>query len=136
MRKRRHAPSVEEAELDMTPMLDIVFIMLIFFVVTASFLKESGVDVSRPTATTAVRKEHGNILIGVTANDQVWIDNRRVEVGAVRASVARLHAENPEGGVIVQADKDSRSGLLVQVIDQARMAGVADVSIAASIEYE
>jgi biopolymer transport protein ExbD len=136
MRRRRHALPMEEAEPNMTPMLDIVFIMLIFFVVTASFLKESGVDVSRPSAATAVRKEHGNILIGITSRDEIWIDKHHVDIGAVRASIARLHAENPEGAVVIQADKDARSGLLVEVIDQARMAGVADVSIATSVEYE
>ena len=134
MRRKRHSIVTEEAELNMTPMLDIVFIMLIFFVVTASFLKESGVDVSRPTASTAVRKEQGNILIAITSNDEIWIDKRRVDIHAVRENVARLQMENPEGAVVIQADSDSRSGLLVKVIDQARMAGVADVSIAARVE--
>lgn len=134
MKKRRLQPREDEAEINMTPMLDIVFIMLIFFVVTASFLKESGVDVSRPQASTAVRKEHGNILVGITAGDEVWIDRHRVDVRAVRANIERLHAENPEGAVVIQADKDAKTGLLVQVIDQARMAGVADVSIAATLQ--
>lgn len=132
MKKRRLQPREDDADINLTPMLDIVFIMLIFFVVTASFLKESGVDVSRPQASTAVRKEHGNILVGITAQDEVWIDRRRVDVRAVRASIERLHAENPEGAVVIQADKKAKTGLLVQVIDQARMAGVADVSIAAT----
>ncbi len=117
----------------MTPMLDVVFIMLIFFVVTASFLKETGVDVSRPQASTAVLKEHGNILVGITASDEVWIDRRRVDIRAVRANIERLRAENPEGAVVIQADRTAKTGLLVQVIDQARMAGVADVSIAAML---
>jgi len=117
----------------MTPMLDIVFIMLIFFVVTASFLKETGVDVSRPQASTAVLKEHGNILVGITASDEVWIDRRRVDIRAVRANIERLNAENPEGAIVIQADRAAKTGLLVQVIDQARMAGVADVSIAAML---
>jgi biopolymer transport protein ExbD len=108
--------------------------MLIFFVVTASFLKESGVEVSRPQAKTAVRKEHGNILVGLTAEDEVWIDRRRVDVRAVRANIERLHVENPQGAVVIQADKAAKTGLLVQVIDQARMAGVADVSIAATVQ--
>ena len=136
MRRSRVPISQEEADLNMTPMLDIVFIMLIFFVVTASFLKESGVDVSRPAASTAVVKEHGNILIGVTAQDEIWINKKRLNVSSLRANIARLHAENPEGSVVIQADKESRSGLLVQVIDQARLAGVAEVSIAASIERD
>ena len=134
MRRKRHSIVTEEAELNMTPMLDIVFIMLIFFVVTASFLKESGVDVSRPTASTAVRKEQGNILIAITSNDEIWIDKHRVDIHAVRENVVRLQMENPEGAVVIQADSDSRSGLLVKVIDQARLAGVADVSIAARVE--
>jgi len=118
----------------MTPMMDIVFIMLIFFVVTASFLKESGVDVDRPSASTSVRQEQGNILIAITAENQVWIDRKQVDVDAVRAIVARLQAESPEGGVVIQADRDASAGLLVQVIDQARMAGAGQVSIAARIE--
>ncbi len=136
MLKRRYEIPEEEAELNMTPMLDIVFIMLIFFVVTTSFVKESGVDVSRPAASTAVRKEHGNIMIGITENNQVWIDRRRVEVRAVRANVERLHAENPAGAVVIQADRRAAAGLLVQVIDQSRAAGVDDVSIAASVLQE
>ena len=131
MKKRRLQPREEESEINMTPMLDVVFIMLIFFVVTASFLKETGVDVSQPQASTAVRKEHGNILVGITASDEVWIDRRRVDIRAVRANIERLRAENPEGAVVIQADTAAKTGLLVQVIDQARMAGVADVSIAA-----
>ncbi len=134
MKKRRLQSSEEEAEINLTPMLDIVFIMLIFFVVTASFLKESGVEVSRPQASTAVRKEHGNILVGITEEDEVWIDRRRVDVRAVRANIERLHAENPQGAVVIQADKASKTGLLVKVIDQARMAGVADVSIGATVQ--
>jgi biopolymer transport protein ExbD len=134
MKKRRLQPREEESEINMTPMLDIVFIMLIFFVVTASFLKETGVDVSRPQASTAVRKEHGNILVGITASDEVWIDRRRVDIRAVRANIERLRAENPEGAVIIQADRTAKTGLLVQVIDQARMAGVDDVSIAAMLQ--
>ena len=131
MKKKRLQPREEESEINLTPMLDVVFIMLIFFVVTASFLKETGVDVSRPQASTAVRKEHGNILVGITEGDEVWIDRRRVDIRAVRANIERLHAENPEGAVVIQADKAAKTGLLVQVIDQARMAGIADVSIAA-----
>ncbi len=134
MKKRRLQTAEEEAEINLTPMFDIVFIMLIFFVVTASFLKESGVEVVRPQASTAVRKEHGNILVGITAGDEVWIDRRRVDVRAVRANIERLHAENPQGAVVIQADKATKTGLLVQVIDQARMAGVADVSIAATVQ--
>jgi biopolymer transport protein ExbD len=132
MRKKKILEADEEIDLNITPMLDIVFIILIFFVVSTSFVKESGVDVSRPGASSAERKERGNIMIGITADNQVWIDRRQVDIRAVRANIERLHAENPEGAVVVQADKDSRTGLLVQVIDQSRLAGVQDVSIAAA----
>ena len=132
--RRRHSQTEDEAVIDLTPLMDIVFIMLIFFIVTTSFIKESGVDINRPTANTAERKERGNILIAITANDEIWIDKRRVDVRAVRANVERLKAENPEGSVVIQADKDSKNGLLVQVMDQARLAGVGNISIAATVE--
>ena len=132
MRKKRLQEVEEEIDLNITPMLDIVFIILIFFVVSTSFVKESGVDVSRPSASTAERKERGNIMIGITADNAVWIDKREVDIRAVRANIERLHAENPEGAVVIQADSDARTGILVQVIDQSRLAGVSDVSIAAS----
>jgi biopolymer transport protein ExbD len=83
-----------------------------------------------------VRKEHGNIMIGITENNRVWIDRRQVDVHAVRANVERLHAENPAGAVVIQADRRAAAGLLVQVIDQSRAAGVDDVSIAASVLQE
>ncbi len=131
MRNRRLPETEDDIELNITPMLDIVFIILIFFVVTTSFVKESGVDVSRPGASSAERKEGGNIMVGITADNRIWIDKREVDIRAVRANIERLHAENPEGAIVIQADKDSRTGLLVQVIDQSRLAGVKDVSIAA-----
>ena len=119
------------AEINMTPLVDMVFILLIFFIVTASFVKETGVDVSRPSAKTAVKKELANILISITSNGEVWMDKRQVDRRAVRANVERMHAENPEGSVIILADKDAKTGLLIEVMDQARLAGVASVSIAA-----
>ena len=131
MRKSKFAESEDDIDLNITPMLDIVFIILIFFVVTTSFVKESGVDVSRPGASSAQRKEHGNIMVGISADNRIWIDKREVDIRAVRANIERLHAEIPEGAVVIQADKDSKTGLLVQVIDQSRLAGVKDVSIAA-----
>jgi len=131
--RRRNKKEAEEPGVDLTPMLDVVFIMLIFFIVTASFVKESGVDVSRPDAATAERKERGNILVAITENDQIWIDRRQVDPRAVRAHIERMHAENPQGAVVIQADKNSKNGLLVQVMDAAKLAGVANVSLAAEI---
>jgi biopolymer transport protein ExbD len=123
----------EESEVNLTPMLDVVFIMLIFFIVTASFVKEAGIDISRPPAATAERKERGNILVAITENDQIWIDRRQVDPRALRANIERLHAENPQGSVVIQADKNSKNGLLVQVMDAARLAGVSNVALAAEI---
>jgi biopolymer transport protein ExbD len=133
MRNRRRRER-KQSEVNVTPMLDVVFIMLIFFIVTASFVKESGIEVNRPNAATAERKERGNILVAINETGQIWIDKRQVDPRAVRANIERLHAENPQGAVVIQADRDSRSGLLVEVMDAARLAGVWDVSIAADIQ--
>jgi biopolymer transport protein ExbD len=121
----------EESEINITPMLDVVFIMLIFFIVTASFVKEAGIDVNRPDAETAVRQERANILIAISENNEIWIDQRMVDPRALRANIERLHAENPEGSVVIQADKKAITETLIQVMDAARQAGVYNVSIAA-----
>jgi biopolymer transport protein ExbD len=121
----------EENEINITPMLDVVFIMLIFFIVTASFVKEAGIDVNRPDAQTAVAQEKANILIAITETGEIWIDRRRVDPRAVRANIERLHAENPQGTVVIQADKKAVTETLIQVMDSARQAGVYNVAIAA-----
>jgi len=120
-----------QSEVNMTPMLDVVFIMLIFFIVTASFVKEAGVDVSRPPAETAVSKDKGNILVAITENGQIWIDRRQVDPRSVRAAIERLHGENPQGQVVIQADAKSEHALLVGVMDAAKQAGISNISIAA-----
>ncbi len=132
--RRKRSKRQDEDEVNLTPMLDVVFILLIFFIVTASFVKESGIDINRPAAATAVRKERGNILVAITPTGQIWIDRRQVDVRAVRANIERLHAENPQGAVVIQADRDSKNGLLVEVMDAAKLAGVENISIAADIE--
>ena len=124
----------DDQEINITPMLDVVFIMLIFFIVTASFVKESGIDVNKPEGQTAVAKEKANILIAIDADGAIWIDRRQIDPRAVRANIERLHAENPQGTVVIQADEDSRTGALVQVMEAARLAGVYDVAIAANPE--
>ena len=131
--RRRKSSEPDDIGVDLTPMLDVVFIMLIFFIVTASFVKESGVDVNRPNAVTAERNERGNILVAITADDQIWIDRRQVDPRAVRAHIERMHAENPQGAVVIQADENSKNGLLVQVMDAAKLAGVANISLAAEV---
>ena len=117
---------------NLTPLIDMVFILLIFFLVTSSFVKESGIDVNRPTAQTATRMERGNIIIAINKDGEIWMDKQQVDVRSVRSHIERLHAQNPEGTVIILADEDSRTGLMVKVIDQARLAGVGNVAIAAS----
>lgn len=121
----------EEATIDMTPMLDVVFIMLIFFIVTASFVKEAGIDVNRPDAATAVKKDRANILVAISDKGEIWINKRRIDVRAVQANIERLHAENPQGTVVIQADKKATTETLIKVMDASRAAGVFDVSIAA-----
>ena len=117
MRRKRKNIS-DENPLDLTPMMDIVFIMLIFFIVTTSFVKETGVDINRPNAETAERDEKGNILVAITENNEIWIDKRWVDLKAVRANIERLKIEYPEGSVIIQADHRSRSGFLVEAMDR------------------
>jgi biopolymer transport protein ExbD len=129
--RRRRARQQEEDGIDMTPMLDIVFIMLIFFIVTATFVKESGLDVTRPDAETAVKQSRVGILIAIGENNEIFINRRRIDLAAVRANVERLHAENPQGGAVIQADKKAATGVLVEIMDQVRLAGVGAISIAA-----
>ncbi len=120
-------------ELNMAPLIDMVFILLIFFLVTTSFVKETGIEVSRPTAATAVTHEKATILIGIDEQNHIYIENREVDVRAVRANVERALAENPEGSVVVVADKASATGTAIQVMDGCRMAGAHNVSLAAKL---
>jgi biopolymer transport protein ExbD len=131
MRRNSQAAAAEdEAQIDLTPMLDVVFIMLIFFIVTASFIKEAGIEVNRPEASTSQPKDNVNILIAINANNEIWMDKRRIDARAVRANVERLHAENPKGAVVIQADNQSNTETVAAVLDAAREAGVYDVSLA------
>ncbi|MGK0267456.1 MAG: biopolymer transport protein ExbD [Paraglaciecola sp.] len=132
MALKRHSDNNEEAEINMTPMLDIVFIMLIFFIVTTSFVKESGISVNTPKAQTASRQDQANIFIAITRDGQVWIDKRPIDIRALRTVVARLHAENPAGSVVIQSDRDSATHTLVEVMDQVRLAGIEKIAIAAN----
>lgn len=121
----------EENEINLTPMLDVVFIMLIFFIVTASFIKEAGIDVDRPDAPSADSQDDAAILIAISANDEIWIDRRQTEPNAVRGMIERLHAENPKGSIVIQADEESTNEMLVVVMEAAKQAGVTNVAIAA-----
>ena len=132
MRKLFSQAEEEETRIDITPMLDVVFILLIFFIVTATFIKEAGIEVSRPDAPTAEVQEKANILIAITANDDIWINRRKVDIRQVRPNIERLHAENPQGTVVIQADNDSRNEVLVKVMDASRSAGVYTIALAAN----
>ena len=128
---RRHSARADEDQsIDLTPILDVVFIMLIFFIVTASFIKETGIEVNRPDALTAESKKNASILVAVNANSEIWIDKRRIDVRAVRSNIERLRAENPEGAVVIQADEKATAETVIKVMDAAREAGVYDVSLA------
>jgi biopolymer transport protein ExbD len=121
----------EQEEINITPMLDVVFIMLIFFIVTATFVKEAGVEVDRPPATTAIPKPRANILVAIDSQSQIWIDRRTVDADSVRAAIERLLAENPEGSVVIQADKEAVAESLIAVMDAARDAGAQGIAVAA-----
>ncbi|MAZ89081.1 MAG: biopolymer transporter ExbD [Cellvibrionaceae bacterium] len=129
MGRRNKAAEEEQNAIDLTPMLDVVFIMLIFFIVTATFIKEAGIEITRPEATTALLKKNANILIAVSSNNEVWIDKARIDIRAVKGSIERLHAENPKGAVVIQADDESNIETLTKVAEAAREAGVLDVSV-------
>ena len=121
----------EESEINLTPMLDVVFIMLIFFIVTANFIKEPGLEVNRPDSDTSEIQENAAILIAVGGNDEIYMDGRRIDVRQVKANVLKLLADNPQGTVVIQADETASADAIIQVMDGARDAGVFDISLAA-----
>jgi biopolymer transport protein ExbD len=120
----------ESEEINLTPMLDVVFIMLIFFIVTATFIKEAGIQVERPDTFTADSQDDASILIAISANDEIWIDKKERDPRDVRGIIERLHAENPKGSIVVQADEDSTNEVLIQVLEAAKGAGVTNVALA------
>jgi biopolymer transport protein ExbD len=131
MQSRRHASEEsEETGIDLAPMLDFVLNLLIFFIITTSFVKEAGVTVNRQEALTAESKESGNILIAIRPNGDLWMDKRRVDLREVRPAIERLHVERPEDTVVIIADRESRTDMLTQVMDQVKLGGVSEVSIA------
>lgn len=123
MRRRSYSSaesSEDEGAVDLTPMLDVVFIMLIFFIVTATFIKEAGVEVNRPDASTSDQKDNTTVLVAINSDNSIWIDKHRVDIRSVRANIERLHAENPEGGVVIQADELASVKTFTEVLDAAR----------------
>lgn len=120
-----------KSDINMTPLIDMVFILLIFFIVTTSFVREAGVDVQRPSAQTAQTKEKANVILGLTSDGRVFVEGRSLDIRSVRAYMERFLAETPDGAVVIVADKDSATGAAVQVLDQCRLAGVQNISLAA-----
>jgi biopolymer transport protein ExbD len=127
---QRGARPDEDSDINLTPMLDVVFIMLIFFIVTATFIKQAGIEVMRPEALTATRKPTVSVLVAISPNGDIWIDKKRVDASSVRAHIERIHAENPKGGLVVQSDRKAKSEKLLGVLEAARAAGITEVAIA------
>lgn len=130
---RKRIREAETAEIDITPMMDIVFIMLIFFIVTTSFVKEAGIDVNKPEAAQAQKKPSATIFIAIRANGEIWMDKRAVDVERVSANIERLRAESPTDTIIVQADEEAKHGIVMEVMDQIK---AADPSLVISIAGE
>ena len=129
MANARRKSEENSGEIDLTPMLDVVFIMLIFFIVTASFIKEPGAEIIRPDAVTAEKKPNAAILVAVTGSNEIWYDKRRIDERLIRATLEQAYADNPKSGVVVQADEESSTETVVAVIDAARAVGIFDVTL-------
>ena len=125
----RFSRTDEESDINLTPMLDVVFIMLIFFIVTATFIKQAGIDVMRPAAETGEQKPTVSVLVAINAKGDIWIDKRKVDAAAVRAHIERLHAENPKGGLVIQSDRHAKYEQLKAELAAARAAGMSQIAV-------
>ena len=132
MRSRRHSEDASHTGIDLAPMLDFVLNLLIFFIIITSFVKESGTIVNKPQALTAEYMRTGNILVAIRPSGDIWLDRKQVDLRDVRPIIERMHNERPEDTVVIIADKDSQAGMLTQLMDQIRAAGIQTVSIAAA----
>ena len=128
---RQYDPESEPAEINLTPMIDIVFILLIFFLVTTSFVRESGIQVDRPAAASSESVEGSAIMIAIRPDGEIWLDRRAVDLRRLQPTIARVHSRSPDAPVVIQADRGADVGLLVQVMDQIRLAGIRDIAVAA-----
>jgi biopolymer transport protein ExbD len=127
LRRKRNAAPGDEEDVNVTPLLDIVFIMLIFFIVTATFIKEPGIQVQRPPADTAQQQKLVSILVAISTDNRIWINRKEVPLEGVRVAVERLRRENPKGSAVIQSDAGAHSKYLIEVLQQIRDAGVNDV---------
>ncbi len=132
MKFRRHNPPPEETGIDLAPMLDFVMNLLIFFIIAAAFVQESGIRVNKPSAETTQEEDKTSILVAISADNEIWMNRERVDIRRLRSAIERISRDRPKAIVLIQADQEARAGLMVEVMDQARLAGVPDVSIAAS----
>lgn len=128
-RRNTFQQSEGDEDVNVTPLLDIVFIMLIFFIVTSTFVKEPGIDPLRPEAETAEERRLASIIVAISEDDEIWINKEQVELEEVRAQVEQLRRENPRGTAVVQADAKSKTRLLVEVVNQIRATGISDVAV-------
>jgi biopolymer transport protein ExbD len=128
-RSRYQGDASGEDDVNVTPLLDIVFIMLIFFIVTSTFVKEPGIDVERPQTQTGEFKRLASILVAISDENEIWINKKEVKLDEVRLRVEELKRENPKGEAVVQVDTGADSRYLVEVLNQIRQAGVDDVSV-------
>jgi biopolymer transport protein ExbD len=131
MHARRHSPESEAHGIDLAPMLDFTINLLIFFIITTSFIKEAGVEVFKPEAVTAESRESGNLLIAIRENGDIWMDRRQIDLRDLRTQMERLHIERPDDTVVIIADRESKAGLVAEVMDEVRLAGITTISIAA-----
>ena len=131
MQSRRHAPESEDTGIDLAPMLDFTINLLIFFIITTSFIKEAGITVFKPEAVTAENRESGNLLIAIRENGEIWMDRQRVDMRELRTMIERLHIERPDDSVVIIADRESSAGVVAEVMDEVRLGGIRDISIAA-----
>ena len=131
MLSRRHTPESEDHGIDLAPMLDFTINLLIFFIITTSFIKEAGVTVFKPEAVTAEHRESGNLLIAIRENGDIWMDRKAVELRELRSMIERLHIERPDDTVVIIADRAARAGVVAEVMDEVRLGGIREVSIAA-----
>lgn len=127
----QHSAEAEDTGIDLAPMLDFVINLLIFFIITTSFIKEPGIEVFRPTAVTAEEKPRGNLLIAIRENGDIWLDRQSIDLREVRGIIERLHIERPDDSVVIIADRASKAGMVAKVMDEVRAGGIKDVAIAA-----
>jgi biopolymer transport protein ExbD len=131
MLSRRHSEESEETGIDLAPMLDFVLNLLIFFIITTSFVKEAGIQVDRPVAATAEHRESGNLLIAIRANGEIWMDRRQVDIRELRPLIERLHVERPDDTAVVISDRAAPAGILADVMDEVKLGGIKEVAIGA-----